>query len=175
MNASLDLTVRREVLQQEEFFHNGIGGEAATLYADRAHSLALAVTLGLLIKKRGLGSVGAALILREKEPVSAFTAVGFTPKDRSASLTVGEGTGVLLGVEGAALCASWPKPHRTGGEAYRTFWLPIDNTLPVWRKLGRFFPQEEWKSGASEVAEALLSAHREALGAHWIPLGGAGS
>lgn len=167
-------SVRRAILQEGEFFHNGITGEAATLYAQRAESFGLAIALGKILKARGLGSIGVAVTFLEKDPAWAFTSVGFTPKGEAGKLTHGEGTGVLVGVEGASLLARWPSVENMDEGTYRTFWLPIDNRVPLWRKLGPYFPQTAWQAEADAVAEKLFSAHRDTFSAHWIALGGAG-
>lgn len=169
-NLTPDAGVRRQALSSGEMQANGIVGPAAQAFRSRDRSLALAVTLAQLIKSKGLGSVGVALTFLEKEPVWAYTAVGFRPVDGSGKLVSGQGDGVLIGVEGATTLEEWLKPVKRAEGTYRTFWVPPVGFLPIWRKLGSYFPEGQWKPEADEIAQRLYTAHREQLLSHWIPL-----
>lgn len=170
---STDQKVQSRIFMGGNFTLNGQVPEVADKYRLGAHSLGLSVLLAQTIKAQGLGSVGVALTLLDRNPAWAMTAVGFRPEDASGRLVPGQGEGVFLNIEGVSAMDSWPSNVNRSTGTYRTFWLPPVGTLPVWKKLSSFFPKEDWKPEANGLASELFATHRAAIEAHWVPFMGA--
>lgn len=137
-------------------------------YTSLEHSMGLACVLGLSLKEKGLGSIGVAMLLLDKKPVSAFTSLGFTPVDKEKVFTRGEGSGLLLGVEGASQLENWPMKEYSQDGPYTVHWTSVDRHNPAWKKLRNHFPEAGWQDEARATSDALVKEHEELIKQYWI-------